>query len=133
MFKFAHSLSIAFGFMVACVQTLCGADKVYDTSNCGLTSETRSVAKIYSQIFKNLASKKQTSEESLKEKSQIDSYIFDNPFGDSPQIFSSLLDLQQNFSVADFIVLSELNIAEEIGSISLKLLQSHPIRAPSIA
>ena len=58
MFKFAHSLSIAFGFMVACVQTVCGIDKTFET-NYGLSSENRPATKVGNQILKGLSSKTQ--------------------------------------------------------------------------
>lgn len=58
MFKFAHSLSIAFGFMVACIQTVCGIDKTFET-NYGLSSENRPATKVGNQTLKGLLPKTQ--------------------------------------------------------------------------
>ena len=55
MLKFAHSLSIAFGFMVACVQSACGIEKSADAQYCFSASEGGAISKICAQVFKSLS------------------------------------------------------------------------------
>ncbi len=129
MFKLAHSLSIAFGFMVACVQSLCGADKAFYPDSV-FTSEPRGVAKIYSQIFKNFAGKKQTDTNAQRRLSKIGLDTFGNYLPDLSQTFAREIEPP----AFEFDSNSSGELIEKSNDaffVSKKFSKAHPIRAPS--
>lgn len=124
MFKFAHSLSIAFGFMVACVQSVCGIDKPFETSY-RFSSENGASAKISGQILKNLATKGQTARQDRRNTSPIKLGEFQEL---SPSVFAELESgiIPKSTNKAELKILADVSEFPK----DIKKEKAHRIRAP---
>ena len=124
MFKFAHSLSIAFGFMVACVQSVCGIDKTFD-SPYGLSNENRASAKIAGQILKNLATKGQTARQDRCNTSPI-------KLGEFQELLPTVFTEIETGIIPKSTSKAELKILADVSEIpqNKKIAKAHRIRAP---
>ena len=125
MFKLAHSISIAFGFMVACVQSVCGLDKAVEI-NYGFSSENRPATKVGTQILKGLSNKNQ---KSAKQESG---------FSTSIKLIDFTLELSTPFSEESLSTISRHENTpaktilpdSQIAQTSKRNSKLNPIRAP---
>lgn len=124
MFKFAHSLSIAFGFMVACVQSVCGIDKVVETQY-EFSSENTATEKVGGQILKNLATKTQTVRQTRRNASPL-------KLGEFPELLPTLFSETESSITPNSTNKAEVKILPTVSEFpkNQKFAKAHPIRAP---